>query len=92
MTDKEKFLYYMAEKTEGYVGADIEAVCREAAILSLREDMERKDIPLSFFEKALEKVRPSINKEIEESYKQLEGQFRMARGKQMAEERPAYYG
>ncbi|MFH1650232.1 MAG: CDC48 family AAA ATPase [Candidatus Woesearchaeota archaeon] len=92
MTDKEKFLFYLAEKTEGYVGADIEAVCREAAILSLREDMDRKDIPLSFFEKALEKVRPSINKEIEESYKQLEGQFRMARGKQMAEERPAYYG
>jgi len=29
-------------KTEGYVGADIEAVCREAAMLALRDDMNAR--------------------------------------------------
>ncbi|MBR9703180.1 AAA family ATPase, partial [Candidatus Woesearchaeota archaeon] len=36
---EERFLYYLAEKTDGYAGADIESVCREAAILALRKDM-----------------------------------------------------
>ena len=41
---KDKLLYYLAEKTDGYVGADIEAVCREAAMLALREDIKTKEV------------------------------------------------
>ena len=82
----------LVERTEGYVGADIEAVCREAAILALREDIKTKEVSEEFFEKALIKVRPSVTKDIEQSYRELEGTFRQARGRQLAAEKPSYYG
>ncbi len=34
----------IAELTENYVGSDIEAVCREAAMLALREDFDAKEV------------------------------------------------
>ncbi|MCZ7399361.1 MAG: CDC48 family AAA ATPase, partial [Candidatus Methanoperedens sp.] len=62
----------LAMRTEGYVGADIEAICREAAILALREcikpGMEREDVKREaleirikneHFEKAFNIVRPT---------------------------------
>jgi transitional endoplasmic reticulum ATPase len=82
----------LTNKTEGYVGADIESVCREAAILSLRENIQAKEVTMAFFEKALEKVRPSATKEVQQAYAELQDQFRSARGKQLMEEKPAYYG
>ena len=48
----------LAKNTEGYVGADIEAVCREAAMLTLREDINSETVSMKFFEKAMEKVKP----------------------------------
>ena len=49
----------LAKATEGYVGADIEAVCREAAMLTLRNDMEASEIPNKYFKEAIEKVKPA---------------------------------
>ena len=57
----------LVELTENYVGADIESVCREAAMLSLRKDIETKEVTIEFFQEALKKVRPSVNKEIEDA-------------------------
>ncbi|NQV08258.1 AAA family ATPase, partial [Candidatus Woesearchaeota archaeon] len=82
----------LATKTEGYVGADIEAVCREAAILALRKDIKAKEVNLKHFEEAIEKVPPSITKEIEKSYEDLRKGFSSATAKQMQEEKPAYMG
>lgn len=82
----------LASKTDGYAGADIESVCREAAMLALRKDMEAKEVTLKDFDAALEKVHPSITKDVEESYAQLQEYFSAARGKQMKEERPSYFG
>ena len=48
----------LAKNTEGYVGADIEAVCREAAMLTLRNDLESKEIPYKYFKEAIDKVKP----------------------------------
>ncbi|PIN90071.1 AAA family ATPase, partial [Candidatus Pacearchaeota archaeon CG10_big_fil_rev_8_21_14_0_10_35_13] len=58
----------LAEKTEGYVGADIESLCREAAILALREDMEAREVKMKHFEEAMKKVRPSVSKASAEKY------------------------
>lgn len=82
----------LAEKTEGYVGADIEAVCREAAIFMLRENIDAKEVTKQAFEKALQKVRPSVTKEILESYKELEEYFKQAQARAMEKEKPLYYG
>ena len=62
---REELLRKLANFTEGYVGADIEAVCREAAILALREDIQAKEVLPRHFEKALDKVRPSVTKDVE---------------------------
>ncbi|MBN1645208.1 CDC48 family AAA ATPase [Candidatus Woesearchaeota archaeon] len=82
----------LAEKTQGYVGADIEAVCREAAIIALRENMEAKEITKKHFEKAIEKIRPSITEEIEKAYKELKEHFTSAKAKEMQISKPAYFG
>jgi len=90
--DKDVDVSQLVEKTEGYVGADVESICREAAIFALREDMKAKTIKMKHFEKALEKVRPSATKEVAEAYAELENSFRAARGKEMKDQRPSYYG
>ena len=48
----------LAKNTDGYVGADIESVCREAAMLTLRNDLESKEIPYKYFKEAIDKVKP----------------------------------
>jgi transitional endoplasmic reticulum ATPase len=82
----------LVKRTEGYVGADIEAVCREAAMLALRSNIEAKHITLDNFEGALKKVRPSASKEIQQAYAELQEKFSSARANQMKEDKPAYYG
>ena len=51
----------LAKSTDGYVGADIEAICREAAMLTLRNNMEASEIPNKYFKEAIEKVKPTEN-------------------------------
>jgi len=89
---RDAFLLELAKKTEGYVGADIEAVCREAAILALRKDMKATNVAMVHFEEALKKIPASVTKEVESAYEDLRGQFTAARGKQMKDEKPAYFG
>ena len=82
----------IAEKAEGYVGADIEGVCREAAMIALREDIKAKEVRKEHFQKALETIKPSVDKEIEDKYKELQEYFATARAKQIKEEKAAYVG
>ncbi len=73
--DKEKVIASIAEQTEGYTGADIEGLCREAAMLALREDIETKEITKKHFEKAMDKVLPSVTKNDAERYKNIERKY-----------------
>jgi len=82
----------LAERTEGYVGADIEAICREAAMLALRELITAKVVTMVNFEEALKKVSPSITKDVAKMYEDLLERFRSARAKEMKEELPIYFG
>ncbi|HLC75301.1 MAG TPA: AAA family ATPase [Candidatus Nanoarchaeia archaeon] len=82
----------LSEKTQGYVGADIEAICREAAIFALRKDMEAKKVYKKHFDEALQKVRPSVTEEIEKMYEQMKEYFTQARAKEMEDARPKYLG
>ncbi len=89
---KDVDLEALAKKTAGYVGADIEAVCREAAILALRKNMAAKVVGEKNFDDALGKVKASVTKEIEDAYENVREQFKQTRAKQLKEERPSYMG
>ncbi len=71
----------LAELTEGYTGADIEAVVREAVMLKLREKLEVGPVEMRHFLQALKKVPPSLTPEDIRRYESLARQLkRMALG------------
>jgi transitional endoplasmic reticulum ATPase len=48
----------LADKTEGFVGADLENLCREAAMIALREDKDAEIVEMRHFELALKMSSP----------------------------------
>ena len=80
----------LAEKTGGYVGSDIESVCREAALLALREDINTDKITNKHFEQALKKVKPSISKEALKTYQEMEETY--LKGTRILPAPPDYMG
>jgi len=77
--DKDVNLEILANRTHGFVGADLEALCKEAAIRALRRilpeiDLEAESIPakvlsklivnMKDFEEALKEVQPSGLREV----------------------------
>jgi len=49
----------LAKASDGYVGADIEAVCREAAMLTLRDNLDADEVKMKYFNKAMDKIKPT---------------------------------
>ncbi len=68
---KDVNLEELAERTEGYSGADIEAICREAAMEALRENINAKEVKKKHFEKVLEKIKPSLANVNLEAYREF---------------------
>jgi len=66
----------LARATKSYSGADIEALCREAAMNALRKDVKSKEVAFSDFQKAMEKIGPSILPDMETWYKGFMKQVR----------------
>ena len=81
----------LAEKTEGYVGSDIEGLCREAAMLALRKDIKADKVNLANFEDAMGKVKPSVTKSDIERYKKVEENY-LRSAKAALENNAAYLG
>jgi AAA family ATPase, CDC48 subfamily len=52
----------IAKMTNGYTGADLAALVREATLAALREDLKATRVRFKHFEQALSKVRPSVTK------------------------------
>jgi len=73
--EKDISLKEISEKTEGYTGADIESLVREAAMLALRENKDAEIVQKKHFEKAMEKVLPSVSRSDQDRYKQIEKQY-----------------
>ncbi len=70
--DKEVNLDNYAQLTENYTGAEIFSICREAAWIALREDKKTQSIRVEHFNKGLEKIAPSVTKEIDQFYENFE--------------------
>ncbi len=66
----------LAKETEFYVGADLEAICREAGMLALRENLKADIVLWRHFEQALSSVHSSCTPDMMKWYKDQELQFR----------------
>ena len=71
LSDTDKLNYWLATKTDGFSGADIAGLCREAAMLALRNDIKANEVNKNHFEKAMCDMSPSITKELINHYKKL---------------------
>ncbi len=68
----------LAKKTQGYSGADIEAVCREAALAAMRKNRKAKKVTSKHFKHALKEVTPSVSKEMNQFYENVIGRVKEA--------------
>ena len=89
---KDVNLKELARESKGYVGADIEAICREAGMLALREDMKIAEISFKYFKEALGKIKPSASKEMVDRYKEIEELYLKKAKVGLASEAPSYLG
>ena len=70
--DKDVKIDWLMSQTEGFVGADIEGLVREASMSALRKDINVKAVSNEDFEEALKRVKPSVSKETATRYKRME--------------------
>jgi transitional endoplasmic reticulum ATPase len=66
----------LATEMDGYTGADIEAVCREAGLNALRENINAKEVKKKHFSAAMKKIRPSVTPKLMEFYSKIGEQFK----------------
>jgi transitional endoplasmic reticulum ATPase len=64
----------LAELTEGYVGSDLDSLCREAAMLALREELLK--VEMNHFRESLKKVRPSVEENMISYYERISERFK----------------
>ena len=84
--DSDVDLEELARRTEGYTGADIAAVCREAAMMALREafaelsTLQAVKVGLRHFNEALAKIPPSLTRTDIEMYERLARELKKMSG------------
>jgi transitional endoplasmic reticulum ATPase len=69
-------LSHLSDITKNYSGADIEGLCREAALNALRKNVEAKKVTMADFQEAMKKRKPSISPDMESWYKRFMQQVR----------------
>ncbi|MCW3982547.1 MAG: CDC48 family AAA ATPase [Candidatus Bathyarchaeota archaeon] len=69
-------LNQLAMMTKYYSGADIESLCREAAMHSLRRDVNAREVTMKDFQDAMKEMGPSITPDMEKWYKSFMQQIR----------------
>ena len=70
----------LVSRTEGFVGADLENLCREAAMIALRQDRDAAVVEMRHFEAAFKTVKPSVDKESAKQYDNMSKSLHKARG------------
>ncbi len=89
--DTDVNLEKLAEDLEGYVGADIEAFCREAAMHALRENRDAVLVQGEDFEAAKKVVFPSVDEDTIKLYEQIGQEIQKRVVKKRREEVLGYY-
>jgi transitional endoplasmic reticulum ATPase len=73
---KDVDLNQLALMTKYYSGADIESLCREAAMHALRRDVNAREVTMKDFQDAIKEVGPSVTPDMEKWYKSFVQQVR----------------
>ncbi|MFH1289787.1 MAG: CDC48 family AAA ATPase [Nanoarchaeota archaeon] len=81
----------LVRHSDGFVGADVEALVREAALNALRKDPQTKVVTKKDFDEAFKKVKPSVSVETASRYKKIEDHY-LKRAKAGLEAGPLYTG
>jgi transitional endoplasmic reticulum ATPase len=61
----------LAVELEGYTGADIEGLCREAAMIALRENRRAKKVGIVHFQEATKSIPPSLDADTIKFYEEI---------------------
>ncbi len=77
LLDKSVHFEELAKKTEGYSGADIEAVCRETGMIAIRDAVAKGEeqihpITMKQFNAVLDKIKASYDNDEKEKWEDLE--------------------
>jgi len=83
LTDKKRdtFTATLAQQTEGFVGSDLAALCREAGMLAMRAGVET--VTLRYFEEAQAKVHATMNSNLRDYYTKIQQHFKGGLPKQV---------
>jgi len=82
----------IAKRTEGFSGADLAAVCREAGMSALRKDLKSKEVTSKDFEDALKGAMPSLTDKLQKHYTTFEQRRKKLQEERVKEEQPRYIG
>jgi transitional endoplasmic reticulum ATPase len=76
---KDVDLSQLAQAAQGYSGADVESVCREAAMHALRNDLNAMEVAMPNFKAAMDMVSSSITQDMNVAYQNFTKRLRMSR-------------
>ncbi|MFA4877251.1 MAG: CDC48 family AAA ATPase [Methanoregula sp.] len=71
---RESLAAALAAETEGFVGSDLEALCREAGMLALRDNVSV--VTRQHFAEAQKKVHPTMNENLRDYYGKIQQFFK----------------
>lgn len=60
----------LVRRTDQYVGADIESICREAGLLAIKDGS--KEVDAKHFDKVIDESIPSVDQDVLDMYEELE--------------------
>ncbi|PKG33645.1 CDC48 family AAA ATPase [Methanoregula sp.] len=78
---RDKLAADLAGATEGFVGSDLESLCREAGMLALREGAVT--VARKYFDEAQNKVHPTMNENLRQYYGKIQQHFKGGLPKQV---------
>ena len=81
----------LAEELDGYTGADIEGLCREAAMVALRAKKDARTVGMTHFREAMKVVHPSLDEETVKFYENLGKAMERGTARRQREEVLGYY-